>query len=98
MDEHEKLELLKLQLQRTGTALDPLLRALLKQAEEAIAGHGITLGLADGDDYLHIDYAAYLYKRRNTPEMEMPQPLSWDLRNRYLRNTQLLREKGQVGG
>ncbi len=98
MSEPEKLELLKLQLQRTGTKLDSLLRADLKQAAAHIRQYGITPGLDEGDDYLQIDYAAYLYNRRNSPELEMPKSLAWDLRNRFLRNTQLLREKGQVDG
>lgn len=92
MDEHVMLELLKLHLQRTGTILDPLLRAMLKQAADHIGQTGIVLRDTEEDGYLQIDYAAYLYRRRANPESEMPKSLKWDLTNR------LLREKGRVDG
>lgn len=93
MDDVEKLEVLKLNLQRTGTKLDPLLRQMLAQAAKHLAQTGITIIPDDpGDDALQIDYAAYLYRRRADPEAQMPQFLRWDIHNR------LLSQKGRVDG
>lgn len=88
MEEVEKLELLKLNLQRTGSKLDPLLLQMLHQADGHIRQAGITPRDTPGDNGLQIDYAAYLYRRRTDPEMEMPRSLKWDLTNR------LISEKG----
>lgn len=93
MDDVEKLEILKLNLQRTGTKLDPLLRQMLQQAATHLTQAGVTLREKDpGDDGLQIDYAAYLYRRRADPKMELPKSLKWDITNR------LLSEKGRVDG
>ncbi len=93
MDDVEMLEILKLNLQRTGTKLDPILRQCLTQAKTHLKQTGITLKEHDpGDDGLQIDYAAYLYRRRGDPEMAMPKSLRWDVNNR------LMSEKGRVGG
>lgn len=98
MDRFEKLEILKLDLQRTGKALDTLLLHYLDKAEKKIQETGIHLVPGDpGDDGLHIAYAAYLYRSRNPtdqgPETPvMPRSLQWELNNR------LLHEKGRVDG
>ena len=98
MDRFEKLELLKLDLQRTGSALDTLLLHYLDKAGKKIEETGIHLVPGDpGDDGLHIAYAAYLYRSRNPtdqgPETPvMPRSLQWELNNR------LLHEKGRVDG
>lgn len=93
MDDVEKLEVLKLDLQRTGTKLDPLLRKMLAQAEKHLTQTGIVLIPGDaGDDALQIDYAAYLYRRRAGLEAQMPKYLKWDINNR------LFSQKGRVDG
>ena len=98
MDQFEKLEILKLDLQRTGKALDTLLLHYLDKAEKKIEETGIHLVPGDhGDDGLHIAYAAYLYRSRNPTEQNaetlvMPKSLRWELTNR------LLHEKGRVDG
>lgn len=98
MERFEKLEILKLDLQRTGSALDTLLLHYLDKAAAKILETGIHLVPGDpGDDGLHIAYAAYLYRSRNPtdqgPETPvMPRSLQWELTNR------LLHEKGRVGG
>lgn len=97
MDQTEKLELLKLDLQRTGKTLEPLLRHYLDRAAAKIRETGIILNPDDpGDDGLHIAYAAYLYRcRAATDQGEdtpvMPKSLKWELTNR------LLHEKGRGG-
>lgn len=98
MERFEKLEILKLDLQRTGSALDTLLLHYLDKAEKKIEETGINLVPGDpGDDGLHIAYAAYLYRSRNPtdqgPETPvMPRSLHWELTNR------LMHEKGRVDG
>lgn len=93
MDDVEKLEVLKLNLQRTGTKLDPLLRQMLAQAANHLTQTGITLQTDDpGDDALQIDYAAYLYNRRKGLATKMPEYLKWDINNR------LFSQKGRVDG
>ena len=98
MDRFEKLEILKLDLQRTGKSLDTLLLHYLDKAEKKILETGIHLVPDDpGDDGLHIAYAAYLYRSRNPTEQTaetpaMPKSLKWELINR------LMHEKGRVDG
>lgn len=98
MDRFEKLEILKLDLQRTGKALDTLLLHYLDKAEKKILETGIRLVPDDpGDDGLHIAYAAYLYRSRNPTDQGPETPvmlksLKWELTNR------LLHEKGRVDG
>lgn len=98
MERFEKLEILKLDLQRTGKALDALLLHYLDKAERKILETGIHLVPDDpGDDGLHIAYAAYLYRSRNTIEQTaetpvMPKSLRWELTNR------LMHEKGRAEG
>lgn len=97
MDRLEKLEILKLDLQRAGKALDPLLLHYLDKAAVKIRETGITLKENDpGDDGLHISYAAYLYRSRAATDQGedapvMPRSLKWELTNR------LLHEKGGGG-
>ena len=98
MERFEKLEILKLDLQRTGSALDTLLLHYLDKAEKKIEETGIHLVPGDpGDDGLHIAYAAYLYRSRNPTDQRpetpvMPRSLQWELNNR------LMHEKGRVDG
>ena len=98
MDRFEKLEILKLDLQRTGKALDPLLLHYLGKAEAKILETGIHLVPDDpGDDGLHIAYAAYLYRSRNPTDQRpetpvMPRSLLWELNNRRRH------ENGRVDG
>lgn len=91
MDDSAKLELLKLDLQRTGTALDALLIHYLNAAADRIRDMGITLTGTPGDDGLQISYAAHLYRNRANPEAELPNSLHRELLNR------LWNEKGGTG-
>ena len=96
MDEAAKLEILKLNLSRTGTALDPLLLHYLKVAAERIGREGIALTASSDDAELQIAYAAHLFRSRAdsetaaTNEPPLPRDLRWALNNR------LFSEKGRV--
>lgn len=91
MDDSAKLELLKLDLQRTGTALDALLIHYLERAADRIREMGITLTVTPGDDGLQISYAAHLYRNRQNPDAELPKSLAHELLSR------LFNEKGGTG-
>ena len=90
MDETAKLEILKLQLNRHGTAQNPLLLHYLKAAAGKIEQMGITLTASASDAELQISYAAHLFSNRRKPDAQLSPDLSHDLRNR------LFSEKGRV--
>lgn len=90
MNDAAKLEILRLQLNRHGTAQDPLLLHYLKAAAGKIAQMGITLTDSASDAELQIAYAAHLFRNRANPDAQLSPDLSHDLRNR------LFSEKGRV--
>ena len=96
MDDAAKLEILKLNLNRTGPALDPLLLHYLKVAAERIQTEGITLTGSADDAELQIAYAAHLFRNRADSEPAAPgeSPLPKDLR--WALNNRLFSEKGRV--
>lgn len=66
------------------------LTQLLDAAASRIAALGITLDDANvGDMQLQVDYAAWMYRRRNQTATTMPRWLDLDLKNR------LVAEKGR---
>ena len=66
------------------------LSQLLEVAASRIAAMGITLDDANvGDMQLQVDYAAWMFKRRNQSVTTMPRWLDLDLKNR------LVAEKGR---
>ena len=70
--------------------LHPQLSQLLDVAASRIAALGITLDDTDvGDMQLQVDYAAWMFKRRNASVTVMPRWLDLDLKNR------LVAEKGR---
>ena len=81
MTQAQRLTMLKYNLQRPNTtANDELLAHLLKAGEAAIRREGI---IDDGtDDYENcvIDYAAYLFRKRDN-DTGMPRHLRWQLNN-----------------
>lgn len=91
MDESAKLELLKLDLQRTGTVLDALLIHYLGVAADRLREMGISLSGTPGDDGLQISYAAHLYRNRQNPDAALPKSLSQEILSR------LWNEKGGAG-
>ena len=62
------------------------LMALLDVAEERLTNIGIDLDFGkDSDKYLLVDYAAWLYRRRNqTGSKKMPESLSHDIKDRLI--------------
>lgn len=96
MDDAAKLEILKLNLNRTGTAFDTLLLHYLKVAAERIGQKGIALTNSAADAELQIAYAAHLFRNRADSETAapneppLPRDLRWELNNR------LFSEKGRV--
>ena len=90
MTDADILEILKIDLQVSSTALDPYLNKLIASAREYIATEGIHLTVAPGDGMLVEMYAAYLYRRRREENVAMPRMLRWALNNR------LMAEKGAM--
>lgn len=81
MTENQKLEILKINLQKLTSADDKYLKHLLQQAKALITREGI---IDDGtDDYTmaNIDYAAFLFRKRASKEMIMPRSLRLELNN-----------------
>lgn len=81
MDNIEKLSILKHNLQMLTKSNDSYLDQLLEQAEALMKREGIE---NDGSmDYhmAHIDYAAYLFRKRANLEASFPNHLRWELNN-----------------
>lgn len=86
MNEELTLELLKLDIMAKGsTVYDPLLKALLITAEEAIKREGVSLRSdSTEDNKLVASYAAWLWRERENPEMKMPRNLRYMLNNKLI--------------
>lgn len=85
MDNASRLTLLKLNLNAVGSVVyDDLFPSLLDTAKSMIEREGITLDLDESteDNNLVIGYAAYLFRQRGDPSMEMPRWLRYGLNNR----------------
>ena len=82
MIQAEKLMILKKDLQITTSANDDLLNFLLESSREEIIGEGIRLIENDiRSDAVNIQYAAYLFRKRASPQTAMPRFLRWELNN-----------------
>ena len=86
------LEILKVDLQVSSSALDLYLLVLITSARAYIAQEGITLADTAQDAMLVEMYAAYLYRRRREENVQMPRMLRWALNNR------LFGQKGTADG
>ena len=86
------LEILKIDIQVSSTALEPYLNALIASGREYISTEGITLTGSESDGMLVEMYAAYLYRRRREENVQMPRMLRWALNNR------LFSQKGAADG
>lgn len=84
MNDELTLELLKLDIMAKGsTVYDPLLKSLLKTAEEAIRREGASLKAESTEDnQLVASYAAWLWRQRKNPEMKMPVNVRYMLNNK----------------
>lgn len=81
MTAEERLTMLKHDLQRSSSTQDTYLSALLEQAQEAMFREGI---IDDGSmDYnmTIVDYASFLFRKRNDPSMQMSRFLRYELNN-----------------
>ena len=79
--------MLKIDLGITTTVYDSRLTSYLTTAQKEIEREGITLSLSDVDDSnLVIQYAAWLWRRRDTGE-GMPRMLRWLMNNRLFGGT-----------
>lgn len=85
MTHADVLVLLKIDLQISASAYDDYLASLIDASAEYIKTEGITLNLdRSGDVDLLRMYAAYLYRQRSEPDMQMPRALRYNLNNRLL--------------
>ena len=92
LTDEDILEILKVDLQVSSSALDLYLLVLITSARAYIAQEGITLADTAQDAMLVEMYAAYLYRRRREENVQMPRMLRWALNNR------LFGQKGAANG
>lgn len=92
LTDEDILEILKVDLQVSSSALDLYLLVLITSARTYIAQEGITLADTAQDAMLVEMYAAYLYRRRREENVQMPRMLRWALNNR------LFGQKGTADG
>ena len=92
LTDEDILEILKVDLQVSSSALDLYLLVLITSARSYIAQEGITLADTAQDAMLVEMYAAYLYRRRREENVQMPRMLRWALNNR------LFGQKGAADG
>lgn len=92
LTDEDILEILKVDLQVSNSALDLYLLVLITSARAYIAQEGITLADTAQDAMLVEMYAAYLYRRRREENVQMPRMLRWALNNR------LFGQKGTADG
>ena len=81
MKEELQLYVLKLNLQTLTDANDELLKQLLKQAAALMKRRGIKNDETEDYNMALIDYAAFLFRRRSSPDMKMPEHLRLELNN-----------------
>ena len=82
MTADQRLNILKMDLQRFNAANDDYLRELIKLSEKAIEREGISLKEDDIEsDMLVIQYAAYLFRKRAGTDTSMPRYLRWQMNN-----------------
>lgn len=92
LTDEDILEILKVDLQVSSSALDSYLLVLITSARAYIMQEGITLADTTQDAMLVEMYAAYLYRRRREENVQMPRMLRWALNNR------LFSQKGAADG
>lgn len=89
MEKENILNILKTDLEISGTSRDEMLGNMIDLAKAAIIKEGITLNDSVEDGMLIESYAAFLYRKRREDVVAMPRSL------RYLLNNRLLSEKGK---
>lgn len=89
MDENLKLSILKKDLQAITNANDDYLQVLLQFAKKEMQKEGIKIIEDLECDMIQIHYAAYLFRKRASPDTIMPRFLRYEL------NNLLFSQKGQ---
>lgn len=92
MDKEIILNVLKTDLEISGTSRDEMLGNIIDLAMAAIKREGITLNDSIDDGMLIESYAAFLYRKRREDVVAMPRSL------RYMLNNRLFSEKGKSDG
>lgn len=101
MTSEEKLSLAKQNLQRLDTSNDTLIQYLLLAADNYMKTEGLTDDGSIEYDYIVVDYACYLFRKRSAStagdtlfgshgETAMPRYLRWNM------NNLLLKQKGSA--
>ena len=81
MNENLKLLILKQNLQLSTNANDEYLKTLIEQAKSLMKREGINEDGSQDYEMAAIDYAAYLFRKRASREMQMPKHLRYVLNN-----------------
>jgi hypothetical protein len=81
MTAEERLTMLKRDLQRSTSTQDVYLMALLQQAQQAMLREGIIDDNTMDYDMAIVDYASFLFRKRNDPSMTMSRFLRYELNN-----------------
>lgn len=92
MTKEDLLEILKMDLGISSSALDGYLSLLIRVASRYISKEGITLNDSEEDGMLVEMYAAWLYRKRREGNVPMPRMLRWNINNR------LMAQKGSLNG
>lgn len=81
MEETTKLQMLKIDLGINTSAYDSRLTQYLASAKAEIEREGVTLTDSDPDANLIIQYAAWMWRKRDTGE-GIPRMIRWQINNR----------------
>lgn len=81
MTDADKLEALRTDLGYTTTAYDDRLQQYLQVAQTEIEREGVTLTDSVADGNLIVQYAAWMWRKRDTGE-GMPRMIRWQINNR----------------
>ena len=81
MEEMTKLQMLKIDLGINTTAYDSRLTQYLATAKAEIEREGVKLTNSDPDENLIVQYAAWMWRKRDTGE-GIPRMIRWQINNR----------------
>lgn len=81
MNDATMLSMLKIDLGITANVYDQRLVQYLETAKKEIEREGVTLSASVDDQNLVIQYAAWLWRKRDTGE-GIPRMLRWEINNR----------------
>ena len=81
MEETTKLQMLKIDLGINTTAYDSRLTQYLATAKAEIEREGVKLTNSNPDENLIIQYAAWMWRKRDTGE-GIPRMIRWQINNR----------------